>query len=53
MGQVAPGQLADLLLLGADPLDDIRNTRSIEWLVQQGVAHRPADLLTALTTGAP
>jgi imidazolonepropionase-like amidohydrolase len=33
---VAPGQLADLVLLDADPLADIRNLRGIRAVVQQG-----------------
>jgi imidazolonepropionase-like amidohydrolase len=33
-GTLAPGAAADILVLGANPLDNIRNTRSIEavWL---------------------
>lgn len=36
-GAIAPGMRADLVLLGADPLKDIRNTRSIQkvWLAGQ------------------
>ena len=30
LGTLEPGKWADLLVLGANPLDDIRNTRSIE-----------------------
>jgi imidazolonepropionase-like amidohydrolase len=30
IGTLAPGAAADLLILGANPLDNIRNTRSIE-----------------------
>ena len=30
IGTIAPGAAADLLILGANPLDNIRNTRSIE-----------------------
>ncbi|GIR72454.1 MAG: hypothetical protein CM15mP74_37050 [Halieaceae bacterium] len=30
MGQIKAGFLADAVLLSADPMDDIRNTRSIE-----------------------
>jgi imidazolonepropionase-like amidohydrolase len=36
LGTVAPGQLADLVLLDADPLADIRNLRGIRAVVQQG-----------------
>ena len=36
-GAIAPGMRADLVLLGADPLQDIKNTRSIQkvWLAGQ------------------
>ncbi|HUF75474.1 MAG TPA: amidohydrolase family protein [Longimicrobiales bacterium] len=36
MGAVEPGMRADLVLLAADPLDDISNTRRIEAVVFQG-----------------
>ena len=36
MGQVAEGMRADLVLLGANPLVDIRNTRKIEGVLSQG-----------------
>lgn len=36
MGTIAPGMLADLVLLSADPLTDITNTRRIEAVVTQG-----------------
>jgi imidazolonepropionase-like amidohydrolase len=45
LGRVAPGTLADLLVLTADPLHDVRNTRRIEWVLKGGVAHRPEDIL--------
>jgi len=37
MGRVAEGFLADLVLLSADPLADIDNTRAIEAVVTKGV----------------
>jgi cytosine/adenosine deaminase-related metal-dependent hydrolase len=37
IGQVAPGYRGDLLLLDADPLADIRNTRRIHAVIQGGV----------------
>jgi imidazolonepropionase-like amidohydrolase len=37
LGSVQPGRLADLLLLNADPLADIRNTRHIEGVFVGGV----------------
>lgn len=36
MGTIAPGMLADLVLLSADPLADITNTRRIEAVVTKG-----------------
>jgi len=36
LGTVAPGQLADLVLLDADPLADIQNTRKIRAVVLNG-----------------
>ncbi len=35
-GTIEPGKRADLLILGANPLDDIRNTRSLETVVAEG-----------------
>ena len=36
MGSIAPGMRADLVLLDADPLADIRNTRSIDRVIARG-----------------
>jgi imidazolonepropionase-like amidohydrolase len=36
IGTVEAGKLADLVVLGADPLADIRNTRSIELVMKEG-----------------
>ena len=36
MGTIEPGKLADLVLLDANPLDDIRNTRKISRVVLRG-----------------
>jgi imidazolonepropionase-like amidohydrolase len=35
-GTIEPGKRADLLVLGANPLDDIRNTRSLEVVISEG-----------------
>jgi imidazolonepropionase-like amidohydrolase len=35
-GTIAVGKTADLIMLGADPLADIRNTRSITDVIQRG-----------------
>ena len=35
-GTVERGKVADLVVLGADPLADLRNTRRIEMVIQRG-----------------
>ncbi len=44
VGVIAPGRCADLVLLAADPLADIANTRRILWVMQGGkiVSQGPA-----------
>lgn len=36
IGTLGPGQIADLLVLGSDPLEDIANFRSLEWVMRGG-----------------
>ena len=36
MGSVKPGKIADLVLLSADPLADIRNTQKITMVISHG-----------------
>jgi imidazolonepropionase-like amidohydrolase len=43
LGSIEPGKLADLVILDANPLDDIRNTRKIDMVMLNGVLHRGAD----------
>lgn len=45
LGTLAPGQVADLLLVHGDPTQDIRATRDIAQVIQAGQLHDPADLL--------
>jgi imidazolonepropionase-like amidohydrolase len=45
LGAVEPGKTADLLLLSANPLDDVANLRRVELVVKAGVARRPDDIL--------
>jgi imidazolonepropionase-like amidohydrolase len=40
LGSIAQGKMADLVVLDADPSADIRNTRSIAFVVRGGVIHR-------------
>jgi imidazolonepropionase-like amidohydrolase len=52
LGTISPGKLADLVLLEANPLDDIRNTRMIHSVVLNGHLLEREDL-DALLTPAP
>jgi imidazolonepropionase-like amidohydrolase len=36
LGRVAPGMLADLVVLDANPLEDIRNTNRIRYVMKNG-----------------
>ncbi len=44
VGTIAVGKVADLVLLAADPLADITNTRRIDAVVVRGRLHRRRDL---------
>jgi imidazolonepropionase-like amidohydrolase len=50
-GTIAPGRAADLLLLAADPLADIRNIRRIERVIVGGIVYEPGKLLEGLRPG--
>jgi imidazolonepropionase-like amidohydrolase len=43
IGTVEPGKRADLLIVGGDPLEDLRALRKVLWTVKDGVAHTPAE----------
>lgn len=43
-GTIERGKRADLVLLMADPLTDISNTRRIVWVMRGGERYRPQDL---------
>jgi hypothetical protein len=45
LGSIEAGKLADLLLLTANPLDDIRHTRQIELVFRGGRACQPTTIL--------
>jgi imidazolonepropionase-like amidohydrolase len=46
LGSIEPGKLADLVVLDADPLADIRNLRLVDHVVKGGVLYAPRELLT-------
>ncbi len=48
LGTVAPGKLADLVILNADPTIDIRNTRQIHAVVRGGLLCDPVTILQAV-----
>lgn len=46
VGSVDVGKLGDFVILEANPLEDIRNARRIEWVVKSGVPFRPGEILS-------
>jgi hypothetical protein len=50
LGSISVGKVADILLLSANPLDDIRNTRSIELIIHNGTICHPVELLKRIPT---
>lgn len=36
LGSLAAGKLADLVILGENPLEDIRNTNTVQWVMKNG-----------------
>jgi imidazolonepropionase-like amidohydrolase len=50
LGSIEPGKSADLVLLDADPLADIRNTRKIALVIRSGIVCEPRELLKFVPT---
>jgi imidazolonepropionase-like amidohydrolase len=46
-GSIAKNKWANMLVLSANPLDDLNNWRKIEWVINKGVPLQPASLITA------
>lgn len=44
LGTLEPGKLADIVVLDADPLDDIRNTEELRWVMKNGELFDARDL---------
>jgi imidazolonepropionase-like amidohydrolase len=45
MGSLEQGKVADVVVLDADPLIDVRHTRSVRWVVKEGEIFSPSSLL--------
>ncbi|MEZ4587408.1 MAG: amidohydrolase family protein, partial [Gemmatimonadales bacterium] len=43
IGSIEPGKLADLVIMNANPLDDVRNARQIEMVMLNGALYRGQD----------
>jgi len=52
IGSIAPGKRADILVLGADPIADISNTRKVEVVMKDGRVYDPQRLLDRAVAGA-
>lgn len=49
IGSVAPGKTADLVVLGADPAENIANIEKVETVFKGGVGYDPAKLLQSVS----
>src|SRR6185312_12273294 len=48
LGSIAPGKLADLVLLDADPLADVANLSHAQRVIKGGVSFDPAALIDSI-----
>ena len=49
LGTLAPGKLADLLILDADPLADVQNLARIHRVIKDGQLFAPEELMRSLS----
>jgi len=52
LGTIAPGRLADMVVLDADPLEEVRNLQKIRLVVARGKAYAPEALLEQVRSQA-
>jgi imidazolonepropionase-like amidohydrolase len=52
LGVLAPGKLADLILLDADPLHDIANVAALHRVIKNGVVFDPEELMGRVAPGS-
>jgi len=48
LGSLAPGKLADLVLVDGDPTRNISDIRNVEFTMKDGLVYRPAELFSEL-----
>jgi imidazolonepropionase-like amidohydrolase len=48
LGRIEAGRYADLVLLAKNPLEDVRNLASVEWVMQGGKLWRPWQLRSGI-----
>lgn len=53
VGSLEPGKFADILILNADPRDDISNSRNLYWVMKNGRLYDPATLIEVGDTPSP
>ncbi len=53
LGSIEAGKLADLIIMSANPLNDIRNTREIVYVMKNGVLYSGDDAARVYPDPAP